>query len=335
MLGAAGVEQLSSAGDFDYSAKYSGETPDDRFRINEYDSDEDTEDASETDMIKEEEYSEVKEQVYQEKLSNLKKQLQMLKDGCHPEYEKRLKKLEQQHKERDRLNEIWRKYELECVERDYVYEKKAAAREFDDKKVELKENLVFELEEKKKNVETERLTMDFTGDLVMDVKPITTRKLRRRPNDPVPVPEKRRKTSPSQLNFLLDEQQIYEDLKTINKGKLYIPKKTTANDFDFSGIGGGFSGLSGAAGGGGVAGIEFNTVEDCLIEDNKLYYDKRCYQRGQSIYVESKENGRFSAVISSVGTLDIWVRKNIDSTKIRIPLAQLQKGKYVIRKKST
>ena len=32
----------------------------------------------------------------------------------------------------------------------------------------------------------------------MEVKSITTRKLRRRPNDPTPVPEKRRKPSPGE-----------------------------------------------------------------------------------------------------------------------------------------
>ena len=36
----------------------------------------------------------------------------------------------------------------------------------------------------------------------MEVKPATTRKLRRRPNDPMPIPEKRRKTSPSILYVL-------------------------------------------------------------------------------------------------------------------------------------
>lgn len=312
MHGTANDQLSSSCYDYDDSKYSCSGTPDDRFRINELDSDEDTEDASETDMIKEEEYSEMKEQVYQDKLSELKKQLQMLKDGSHPEYEKRIKKVEQQYKDRVKLNDVWYKYQLECIERDYVNEKKAAAREFEEKKIELRENLIFELEEKKKNVETERLTMDFSGDLVMDVKPITTRKLRRRPNDPVPIPEKRRKLSPSQLNFLLEEQQIYDDLKAINKGKLYQPKKPSAD-------------LYGSA--------EY-TVDDCTIEDGKLFYDKKYYQRGHPIYVESKDSGRFSAIISTIGSLDIWVRKTIDHTKIKIPLAQLQKGKYIIRKKT-
>lgn len=36
-------------------------------------------------------------------------------------------------------------------------------KEFEDKKVELKENLIAELEEKKKMIENEKLTMELTG----------------------------------------------------------------------------------------------------------------------------------------------------------------------------
>lgn len=49
------------------------------------------------------------------------------------------------------------------MERNYIKEKKAAVKEFDDKKVELKENLIAELEEKKKMIENEKITMELTG----------------------------------------------------------------------------------------------------------------------------------------------------------------------------
>ncbi|PRD23994.1 UNVERIFIED_CONTAM: Sin3 histone deacetylase corepressor complex component SDS3 [Trichonephila clavipes] len=45
----------------------------------------------------------------------------------------------------------------------------------------------------------------------MEVKPVTTRKLRRRPNDPLPVPEKRRKTLPnilSSFSFSLNTKKV-------------------------------------------------------------------------------------------------------------------------------
>ncbi|CAO2629361.1 Sin3 histone deacetylase corepressor complex component SDS3, partial [Lemmus lemmus] len=182
-------------------------------------SDEDTEDASETDLAKhdDEDYVEMKEQMYQDKLASLKRQLQQLQEGTLQEYQKRMKKLDQQYRERIRNAELFLQLETEQVERNYIKEKKAAVKEFEDKKVELKENLIAELEEKKKMIENEKLTMELTGDS-MEVKPIMTRKLRRRPNDPVPIPDKRRKP----LNYLLTDEQIMEDLRTLNKVQLGV-----------------------------------------------------------------------------------------------------------------
>lgn len=73
---------------------------------------------------------------------------------------------------------------------------------------------------------------------------------------------------------------------------------------------------------------------EARIEDGKLYYDKRWYHKSQAIYLESKENTKISCVISSVGANEIWVRKTSDSTKMRIYLGQLQRGAFVIRRRS-
>lgn len=55
------------------------------------------------------------------------------------------------------------------------------------------------------------------------VKPTITRKLRRRPNDPLPVVEsKRRKPTNGQLILLLEEKDIDNDLKLISRGKALI-----------------------------------------------------------------------------------------------------------------
>ncbi|KAI1232969.1 hypothetical protein IHE44_0006157 [Lamprotornis superbus] len=265
----------------------------------------DTEDASETDLAKheEEDFVEMKEQMYQDKLASLKRQLQQLQEGTLQEYQKRLKKLDQQYKERIRNAELFLQLETDQVEKNYVKEKKAAAKEFEDKKIELKENLIAELEEKKKMIENEKLTMELTGDS-MEVKPIMTRKLRRRPNDP--------------LNYLLTDEQIMEDLRTLNK--LKSPKRPASPSSPEH--------------------LPATPAEspaqrfEARIEDGKLYYDKRWYHKSQAIYLESKENTKISCVISSVGANEIWVRKTSDSTKMRIYLGQLQRGVFVIRRRS-
>lgn len=102
--------------------------------------------------------------IYQDKLASLKKQLQQLKDGTHAEYNRKVKRLEAHYKERLRLNIIYRDYLTECVERDYILDKKAAVKEFEEKKADLKENLVADMEEKRKLIESDRYSMELTGD---------------------------------------------------------------------------------------------------------------------------------------------------------------------------
>lgn len=63
-----------------------------------------------------------------------------------------------------RLNIIYRDYLTEWVERDYILEKKAAVKEFEEKKIDLKENLLTDMEEKRKMIESDRHTMELTGD---------------------------------------------------------------------------------------------------------------------------------------------------------------------------
>ncbi|KAF6278572.1 SDS3-like protein, SIN3A corepressor complex component [Rhinolophus ferrumequinum] len=81
-------------------------------------SDEDTEDASETDLAKhdEEDYVEMKEQMYQDKLASLKRQLQQLQEGTLQEYQKRMKKLDQQYKERIRNAELFLQLEVSTMD---------------------------------------------------------------------------------------------------------------------------------------------------------------------------------------------------------------------------
>lgn len=180
--------------------------------------------------------------------------MHQLKDGTHPEYNRKVKRLEAQYKERLRLNIIYRDYLTECVDREYISDKKAAIKEFEEKKSDLKENLLADMEEKRKSIENDRYSMELTGDATevsfllinsiccvffliythsilqtcldqlinFQIKPVMTRKLRRRPNEPVPEKvEKRRKPAPASVNYLLDDKEIESDLKAISRGKIF------------------------------------------------------------------------------------------------------------------
>ncbi|XP_059619297.1 sin3 histone deacetylase corepressor complex component SDS3 isoform X2 [Phlebotomus argentipes] len=295
----------------------------------ENDSEEDTEEASETDLAphqrNQDEPVEIKEQMYQDKLSNLKKQLEELKNGSHAELVRRVKKLEYQYKERLRLNEIYRDYLVECVERDYILEKKAAVKEFEEKKTDLKENLLTDFEDRRKMIESEHNSMELTSDS-MEVKPTVTRKLRRRPNEPIPVVEKRRKPTNGQLVLLLDEKDVENDLKLISRGKAMTPMRPPS--LPNNGIPTSPAAIP-------ASHHETPPVVEAKIEDGKLLYERRWFHRGQPVFVEGKDFHRFPATISAIGNDTICVKKLTDAgSKFKINTSHLSQGKVSIKRRA-
>ena len=194
--------------------------------------------------------------------------------------------------------------------------------EFEDQKVYLKDQLIAELEEKQKLIEAERHNMELTGDS-MEMKPITTRKLRRRANESsgtgtYRTGQKRRKPMQlSSVTYLLEDSEVIDDLKIINRNKAFSMNKTHSQ-----------SSSTGSTGG------SSPNYRDTRIEDGKLFYEKRWFRRGQSVQVEPKSGEKFPALISAIGTEAIWVRRTSDSSKIRIYLTQLTKGKYVLKRRT-
>jgi len=273
--------------------------------------------------------TEIKEQMYQDKLAQIKKHIGMLQEGSLPEFLKRTKKIELQYRERLRQNEVSKTVDIEKAERDVTIDVTNAEREFEEKrerlkerllehlkekKVDLKESLIGDLKEKRGVIELERQTMDLNGADFMEVKPTMTRKLRRRPNDPMPIPEKRRKPSPAQINLLLDDDQIMTDLRVMMKvsGKPVAKKPIVGNQ-----------GL-------------LDSSSDVRIEDGRLWYDKKWFQRNTMVQIDNKENGpRIYGTIANIGNQEIWIKRSGDNSKLRIYVSQFQKGKYVMKKRTT
>ncbi|ENN81468.1 sin3 histone deacetylase corepressor complex component SDS3 [Dendroctonus ponderosae] len=291
-------------------------------------SDEDTEDASETDTGRQEEQLEIKEQMYQDKLATLKKKLTQLKDGSHGDYNKKVKRLESQYNERLKLNDIYKDYMYEYIKRDYAQEIKAAAKDFEEKKIDLRETLISDLEDKKRNIETERSSMELTGDS-MEVKPAMTRKLRRRPNEPIPMPEKRRKAPTAQITYLLDDKEADNDLRMI-KEKAVLPVRKLSESSSSLGSPNHNSSSVGSL----QSVSEQQSLIETRIEDGKLLYEKRWFHRGQSIFVEGKDQPKTAATISAVGNDCIFVKKQ-NGEKLRFFLASLARGKISIKRRAS
>lgn len=298
------------------------------------------------------EYTEIKEQMYQDKLAHLKNQLKQLNDETLPEYSKKLRKIEATYRERMRISSVIKDLEEDMVEQDFNNEKRSAVREFEEQKVFLRDQLIGELEDKQRLIEAERHNMELTGDMNGELKPISTRKLRRRPNEggygSTSYSDKRnggggrgskQPCNVSNLNYLLQEQEVNEDLKIINKNRGYSTINRGTNR-----IGNAGQAVSGVD----IAGSSPSYVhaensrsrmnsypKDCRIEEGKLFYEKRWYRRGQSIQLESSKSEKFHAIISAIGSESIMVRKVNDSSgKLKIYLTQLTKGKYIIKRRA-
>lgn len=234
--------------------------------------------------------------MYQDKLASLMKQLEQLKSDQHPEYLKRYRKIEYQHKERIRVNEVHRDFAVECIERAFISEKKAAHKEFEEKRCDLRENLIADAEEKRKHIENERHTMELTNDST-ESKPTVTRKLRRRPNEPVPqnaATTKRTRTTVSQLVLLLDDKDIEHDLKLINRGKALGPIRSPSHSNGLSSLAASMNIVSS------LPPTESYAQIEARVEDGKLLFERRWFHRGQPVFVEGKEVVKFPAVISSI-----------------------------------
>ena len=269
-------------------------------------------------------FTEMKEQMYLDRLSHLKKQLAQLSEGSHPDWLKRIKKLDTAHRERLFINTVIKDLEMEMAEQDFLAEKKNIVKEFEEKKVYLREQLLSELEEKQKQIEIERTSMELTGDS-LELKPVTTRKLRRRANDGLGnslcgngFKEKRRKQAPPTLKHLLDDKDIDDDLKIINK-TLSLGSSSSAIKKEFEG-------------GVGLRSATPTRIE-ARIEDGKLFYEKRWFRRGQTVWVEGK-NDSYGATISAIGSEAIWVRRSEDSSKVSLHLSQLNKGKFTLKRRA-
>lgn len=220
----------------------------------------------------------------------------------------------------------------ECVEKDYILEKNSAVKEYEEKKADLKENLLADFEDKKKMIENERTNMEIVES--GESRATITRKLRRRPNDPVPVAEKRRRipgSGPvSGLVLSLDDKEIEYDLKLISRGKSSIGNNSNVRYSQNSSL------MNNSMGNNNLM-MNYNDVNvvETRIEDGKLLYERRWFHRGQAVYIEGTDVSRFAANISAiVGNDVIMVKRANDGNKFRIYLHQLSSGKITIKRRN-
>lgn len=181
-------------------------------------------------------------------------------------------------------------------------------------------------------IENERTNMEIVES--GESRATITRKLRRRPNDPVPVAEKRRRipgSGPvSGLVLSLDDKEIEYDLKLISRGKSTIGNNNNVRYSQNPSL------MNNNMSNNNLM-MSYNDVNvvDTRIEDGKLLYERRWFHRGQAVYIEGTDVSRFAANISAiVGNDVIMVKRANDGNKFRIYLHQLSSGKITIKRRN-
>jgi Sin3 histone deacetylase corepressor complex component SDS3 len=74
-------------------------------------------------------------------------------------------------------------------------------------------------------------------------------------------------------------------------------------------------------------------VREVRIDNGKLFYEKRWYRR-EAVAEAAAAAGTYEAVISAVGNEAIWVRRQEDSSKQKICITQLSKGKILLKRRA-
>jgi len=295
----------------------------------------------------------IKDQIYWEKLRQLRLQLETVFNGSHPDFIHGKTLAEQELENRLFCNEVSLTIQKERIEIDYESALTTAHRDFLEKKIEMKEVLLNELEERKRQLELEYLTMDANGD-VSDVKQQPKRNLRRRINEASAGNDKKfRKSSPT-INMLLSEFEIDDDLNKIfaNRSVKGSLSPSTLAACAINDVLGSFSAECATkrndekiceGNSPGRAGYSNDKDRQNLCKsqvyhmNGKLFYHKKWFLRGQPVNISTFETDRVNAIIHSISSKEVifcLISDGGTSKKMNVPLVQLQQGRCTIRKRA-
>jgi len=156
----------------------------------------------------------LKEKLFKDKIAQLKKEAEAIKNGTHPQFCDQCKELEDAKNDKVAAAEQWRQYQLQNINNMFEVEKQQAEEEFATEKRLLKDRLLNTILEKKKKITEDKMTMNITD--TTDAR--STRQLRRRGGQPPPQPTTvKKKITPPSINYTLKDTEIQEDLNAIFK----------------------------------------------------------------------------------------------------------------------
>ena len=168
----------------------------------------------------EKEFDQLKGRLYVEKLASLNRDIEQLMDGTLPDFNEQLHALERRRKERLKSAESFYDYQLLCLKLRQECEAQQAEQDYVNDRDSLHERMLAALQERKRKLEEEKMSMDISSMELTAEDRTQTRKLRRRGMEPPLLDTKAVKkkiiSGPQFVQQLLDSE-ILEDLYIIRK----------------------------------------------------------------------------------------------------------------------
>ncbi|XP_062906005.1 breast cancer metastasis-suppressor 1-like protein-A [Mobula hypostoma] len=255
----------------------------------------------------EKQFTDLKEQLYRERLSQVEAKLEEVIAGKAPEYLEPLAALQENMQIRTKVAGIYRELCLKTVKNQYECEVQAAFQHWESEKLLLYDTVQSELEERIRRLEEDRHSIDITSELWNDE--LQSRKNKRK--DPF-SPDKKKKpvvVSGPYVVYMLQDLDILEDWTTIRKAMATLGPHRVKTD---------------------ASAKTEKQLHSARSEDGRLLYDGEWYSRGQTICIDKKDEYPISATITTINNDEVWFKRT-DSSKSKLYISQLQKGKYTIK----
>ncbi|KAM9301864.1 breast cancer metastasis-suppressor 1 [Gastrophryne carolinensis] len=256
----------------------------------------------------EKQFSELKEKLFKERLSQLKAKLEEVSSGRAMEYINPLADLQKNMKIRIEVAGIYKGFCLDVIKHRHECELQGAKQHLESQKVLLFDNMQCELLERIQRLEEDRRSIDISSEWWDE----ELRSKRNRKKWNPFLSEKKRRVplvSGPYIVYMLRDLDILEDWTAIKKAKAAVSPQKRKSD--------------------GVKSEKQHFNAHC--EDGCLYYEGESFTKGEAVILDMKDEPPSQAVITAVSTGEVWLRRG-DSSKTKIYVSQLQKGKYSVRR---
>ncbi|CAI2165496.1 1988_t:CDS:10 [Funneliformis geosporum] len=156
-----------------------------------------------------------KDEIFKDSIRQIDYDIRTMREGTHPEYEERLQQLIDKREQTLEKARFYRDYRLGCVERMFDAEKRQVEDDYMLEKQGLKEQMLADMDERRKKLKEDYESFDITSDAAMDGNPRyhPQRKLRARQKEDTEVKVKKPKleeikngwlSTGSNVNYVFD-----------------------------------------------------------------------------------------------------------------------------------